>query len=254
MGGIFEDPAEKRVYDYHYKKMKEEGYPFHPFATYKDIIAALVLLLVLLGFTFIKGVHLDAPADPTSQYLPRPEWYFMWLFQLLKYFPGWTAIFPVAIIPGVIGGALMLLPFYDRNPYRHWKKRMLGSALMTGLMAFIIGLTALAYYQDANDPHAQQLLASGSASSHGAPGGDHGAAPGGAPDGKAIFTAKCATCHGAEGKNMPKVDLMSKASLASRDLEGIIRKGTPAGMPPFESQLKDDEIKALVKWLNDNAK
>lgn len=251
MGGFFDDPAEKRVYEYDYKKMKEEGYPFHPFATYKDILAALALLLLLLALTFIRGVHLDAPADPTSQYLPRPEWYFMWLFQLLKYFPGWTAIFPVAIIPGVIGGALILLPFYDRNPYRHWSKRIPATIMMSGLMAFIVGLTALAYYEDAKDPHAQQLLA-------GASGGDHGttttAPAGGARDGQAIYTAECAMCHGAEGKNMAKVDLMSKASLASRDLEGIIRKGTPAGMPPFEGKLKDDEIKTLVKWLNDHAK
>ncbi len=253
MGGFFEDPAEKRVYDHHYKKMKEEGYPFHPFATYKDIIAALVLLLILLAFTFIRGVHLDAPADPTSQYLPRPEWYFMWLFQMLKYFPGWTAIFPVAIIPGVIGAALILLPFYDRNPYRHWSKRITATISMTALMGMIVGLTVLAYYEDAKDPHAQQLLAGAAASGHGAT-GSHGTPPGGTLDGQAIFSANCAMCHGPEGKNIPKVELMSKASLASRDLEGIIRKGTPAGMPPFEGKLKDDEIKVLVKWLNDNAK
>lgn len=250
MGGFFEDPAEKRVYEYHYKKMKEEGYPFHPFATYKDMIAALVLLLVLLGFTFIRGVHLDAPADPTSQYLPRPEWYFMWLFQMLKYFPGWTAIFPAAIIPGAIGGALMLLPFYDRNPYRHWSKRMVATSSMSALVLLVVGLTGLAYYEDAKDPHAQQLLAGGAAS-HGTPGG---APAGGAADGQAIYTANCAMCHGPEGKNMPKVDLMSKASLASRDVEAIVRKGTPAGMPPFEGKLKDDEIKTLVKWLNEHAK
>ena len=252
MGGLFEDPAEKRVYDYHYKKMKEEGYPFHPFATYKDMIAALVLLLILLGLTFIKGVHLDAPADPTSQYLPRPEWYFMWLFQLLKYFPGWTAIFPVAIIPGVIGGALMLLPFYDRNPYRHWSKRKLGSAMMTGLMAFIIGLTVLAYYEDAKDPHAQQLLASGSSSSHGTT-GSTGTPPGAAPDGQAIFSANCVMCHGAEGKNIPNVDLKSKAFVEGRDLVAVITNGK-GGMPAFKGRLKDEEIQAVSKWLKDTAK
>lgn len=254
--GLFEDPAEKHVYEVDYKKMKEKGYPFHPFATYKDILAALALLLILLGFTFIRGVHLDAAADPTSQYLPRPEWYFMWLFEMLKYFPGPWAIFPVAIIPGVIGGALMLLPFYDTNPYRRASKRPWAVASMLGLVALIGGLTFKAYWSDWNDPHAQQLLASGAASAkHGGgttPAG--GPAHGADPDGKALFEAKCTMCHGQDGKMQPKVDLMSKASIANRDIEKIVRDGNGGGMPSLKDQLSDAEIKAVAKWLNDNAK
>lgn len=249
--GLFDDPAEKHVFDVDYKDMKKKGYPFHPFATYKDIIAALALLLILLGFTFINGVHLDAPADPTSQYLPRPEWYFMWLFEMLKYFPGWTAIFPVAIIPGVIGGALMLLPFYDTNPYRRASKRPVATISMLALVAMIGGLTFKAYWSDWNDPHAQALL-------HG--GGSHGAAApaaaaaGGAPDGHAIFTSKCTMCHGQDGKMQPKVDLMSKASLASRDVKKIVTDGNGGGMPSLKGQLSEAEIDAVVKWLTENAK
>lgn len=250
--GLFEDPAEKHVYEVDYKKMKEKGYPFHPFATYKDIIASLGLLLLLLALTFINGVHLDAPADPTSQYLPRPEWYFMWLFQLLKYFPGWTAIFPVAIIPGAIGGALLLLPFYDMNPYRRASKRPVAVASMIALMLFVGGLTVKAYYDDANDPHAQQLLKGGAASSHGTTSSP--APAGGGSDGQAIFAANCTMCHGQDGKMQPKVDLMSKTSLASRDLKKVILEGNGGGMPPFKDKLKADEIDSLVKWLNDNAK
>ena len=249
--GLFEDPAEKHVYEVDYKKMKEKGYPFHPFATWKDMVAALALLLVLLGFTFINGVHLDAPADPTSQYLPRPEWYFMWLFEMLKYFPGWTAIFPVAIIPGAIGGALMLLPFYDMNPYRRASKRPVAVVSMLALVGMIAGLTFKAYWSDWNDPHAQQLLKGG---------GSHAAAvvpppgAGGAPDGRAIFQAKCTMCHGQDGKMQPKVDLLSKASLATRDVKKILINGNGGGMMSLKDQLSDAEMDAVVKYLNDTAK
>ncbi|MEB3198756.1 MAG: c-type cytochrome [Candidatus Sericytochromatia bacterium] len=248
MGGFFDDPVEKQVYDVEYKKMKEAGYPFHPFATWKDVVVALALLLLLLALTFIQGVHLDAPADPTSQYLPRPEWYFMWLFELLKYFPGPWAIFAVAIIPGGIAGALLLLPFYDRNPYRRWTKRPVATVMMSLLMLFVVGLTARAYWADAHDPHAQELL-KGASAGHGSSGGTP---PGGArqagADGQAIFSAKCVMCHGPTKKNMPQANLASKAFLDGRDIVNSVTNGK-GGMPSFKGQLSEGEIKAVTDWL-----
>lgn len=256
MGGFFEDPIEKQVYDVEYKKMKEAGYPFHPFATIKDVIVAAAILGLLIVLTYTLGVHLDAPADPTSQYLPRPEWYFMWLFELLKYFPGPWAIFAVAIIPGGIGAALLLLPFYDTNPYRRWTKRPVAVSMMSLLVFFVVGLTGLAYWADANDPHAQELKKAGAG--HDAKPGGHDGGDSGAPavadagGGEAIFSAKCTMCHGATKKNMPQANLASKSFLEGRDIISSITNGK-GGMPSFKGQLSDDEIKQVANWLKESA-
>jgi mono/diheme cytochrome c family protein len=251
MGGFFNDPTEKQVYEVEYKKMKEAGYAFHPFATYKDVIVAAALLGILLFLSIKVGVHLDPPADPTSQYLPRPEWYFMWLFELLKYFPGWTAIFAVAIIPGAIAGALLLLPFYDRNPYRRWTRRPVAVTCMSALVLFVVGLTAKAYWADAHDPHAQELKAA--AGGHGSKAAAGGAPqPGAKKDGAAIFAANCQACHGTTKQNMPQANLASKDFLASRDIVNSVTNGK-GGMPAFGKILSAEEIKTVTDWLKETA-
>lgn len=249
--GLYEE--QKKVYDVEYKKMKEEGYPFHPFATWKDMVVALLVLLVLLALTFTRGVHLDAPADPTAIYLPRPEWYFMFLFELLKYFPGPWAIIPVAILPGVAGAALMLLPFYDRNPYRSPSKRPVATAIMTISMLALVGLTVKAYWDDA-----QHAKANAHAVGTGTTAGGHAATPvaagGEEGDGAALFAANCAMCHGAEGNQMPNAPLFTTAFQTGKDLKGIVTNGSPAkGMPAFGQKLKEEEIDSIVGFLKSKA-
>ena len=64
------------------------------------------------------------PADPTdATYIPRPEWYFLGLFQLLKYFPGKWEVVGAMVIPGIAAGFLALLPWIDRGPDRDPRKR-----------------------------------------------------------------------------------------------------------------------------------
>ena len=60
---------------------------------------------------------LEGPADPTdANYIPRPEWYFLGLFQLLKYFPGKWEVVGAIVLPGVVAALLALLPWIDRGP------------------------------------------------------------------------------------------------------------------------------------------
>jgi mono/diheme cytochrome c family protein len=241
---------DKRVYDYEYKKMKEQGYPFHPFATWKDTVVALFVLVLMFAFTAAWGVHFDAPADPTAQFLPRPEWYFMFLFELLKFFPGLWALFPVAIIPGVGAAALALLPFYDRNPYRSWKRRPVAVALMTLTMLSLVGLTELAYWQDAHDPHARELQ---EAADKAAAASEHSGMFAG-PSGEAIFAGTCAACHGTSGTNIPNVRLFDKSFIASRDVVDIVTNGRAGGMPSFKSKLNPEEIQAVAAYVKATAK
>ena len=95
----------------------------------------LSLFLVLVLIASFIGVKPEPPADPSdSSYIPRPEWYFLFLFQLLEYIPGqleWVGTFLIPTI-GVL--ALLLLPFYDRSPFRHWKKRKLAVIVMSAIV------------------------------------------------------------------------------------------------------------------------
>jgi ubiquinol-cytochrome c reductase cytochrome b subunit len=72
---------------------------------------------LLLTFAIVFKPPLDALADPTdASYVPRPEWYFLSLFQLLKYFPGRSSRWRRWSFPGVIVALLLLLPFLDSHP------------------------------------------------------------------------------------------------------------------------------------------
>ena len=80
---------EKKSYLERYKKAKEKGVPFFPDIIFKDAVVSLVVFLVLVALAYFIGAPVEGRANPNdTSYTPRPEWYFLFLFQLLKYFPG----------------------------------------------------------------------------------------------------------------------------------------------------------------------
>ena len=98
--------------------------PFYPYHALKDTIAIAVVFALLLTFAIGIPAPLDAMADPAdAAYVPRPEWYFLSLFQLLKYFPGPLEPIATVVIPGLLFGLLLSLPFLDRSSDRHPLKR-----------------------------------------------------------------------------------------------------------------------------------
>lgn len=106
--------------------------PFYPGQASRDVTVALVVLIALTVFAWQGVPALEAPADPTdATYVPRPEWYFLGLFQLLKYFPGKWEVVGAMVIPGIAAGFLALLPWIDRGPERDPRKRR---KLMTGVL------------------------------------------------------------------------------------------------------------------------
>jgi ubiquinol-cytochrome c reductase cytochrome b subunit len=114
--------------------------PFYPYQAFRDTVAMSAAFALLLTFALGFRVPLDPIADPSdATYVPRPEWYFLSLFQLLKYFPGPLEPIATIVIPGLVVAALLLLPFLDRGPDRHLRKRrtvgtgfaMLGLAIVT---------------------------------------------------------------------------------------------------------------------------
>lgn len=116
-----------------------EWKPFYPTHALKDTIVIAAVFAALLMLAVTVRAPLDAVADPSdSSYVPRPEWYFLSLFQLLKYFPGRLEPIATMVIPGVVVGLLFLMPFIDRGNERRPSKRM---AVM---VAFCGGLFAIA--------------------------------------------------------------------------------------------------------------
>jgi ubiquinol-cytochrome c reductase cytochrome b subunit len=117
--------------------------PFYPNHALKDTLVIAVVFSALLALATFRPPELEAIADPLdTNYVPRPEWYFLALFQLLKYFPGPLEPLATIGIPGLIVLLLFLLPFLDRRPERHPLKRP-GVTLGFGLLA--IGTIALTY-------------------------------------------------------------------------------------------------------------
>ncbi len=107
---------ERQEYLEQYKKDKEKGVPFFPDILFKDAVVSLVIFIALVALAYFVGAPLEPRADPAdTSYTPRPEWYFLFLFQLLKYFPGSLEVIGVFIIPSV--AIILLIAFFLRAAF-----------------------------------------------------------------------------------------------------------------------------------------
>jgi len=120
--------------------------PFFPSQAARDTTMVLVVVIVLVAYAWHGAPPLEGPADPTdASYIPRPEWYFLGLFQLLKYFPGKWEVVGAMVVPGIAAGFLALLPWIDRGIERSpSKRRTITGAVAIGF-ASVIALTTLGW-------------------------------------------------------------------------------------------------------------
>jgi ubiquinol-cytochrome c reductase cytochrome b subunit len=140
-------PGESRrdAYEREYAAEKEAGKPFWK-ALFKDAVVALVVVAAVTLVAFLAGAPLEERANPNGIYAPRPEWYFLDLFQLLWYFGG---TYEPLIIFGLFSlGAFvfLLVPFLDRGRARHPRQRPLATSLAGLVVILILGLTAVALF------------------------------------------------------------------------------------------------------------
>src|SRR5579871_2806806 len=139
---------EKEEYLREYGILKSKGKPFFPYAVAKDGIMACIVLAVIITLSLVLGAELGSKANPTTTtYVPRPEWYFFFLFELLRVIKP-PSLVPLATIgvPTICMILLFLLPFYDRGPERRPERRPV--ATITGI--FVICAMAYLTYQGAN--------------------------------------------------------------------------------------------------------
>jgi ubiquinol-cytochrome c reductase cytochrome b subunit len=117
---------------------------FYPYQMARDLTMAAIVGTILAGLAWMGAPALEPPADPTSSdYIPRPEWYFLGLFQLLKYFPGKLEMIGALVIPGLAMALLVLLPWIDRTGPREWRARRLVLGLFATGLATVIALTTM---------------------------------------------------------------------------------------------------------------
>jgi menaquinol-cytochrome c reductase cytochrome b/c subunit len=133
--------AEKEQYLREYEVLKKKGKPFFPYAVLKDSAMAAVVVVVIAVMSLVLGAEQGPKADPTTTtYVPRPEWYFFFLFELLRVIKP-PELVPVAmvIIPTIAMVLLLLLPFYDRGPERRPERRPIATT------AGILTIVTIAY-------------------------------------------------------------------------------------------------------------
>jgi len=97
---------------------------FFPEQVFKDTVGVAVGFIILFVMALVAKVPLERLADPTdTAYIPRPEWYFLFLFQMLKFFKGPLEIVGSQVLPGLAVLTLLLVPFIDRGPMVRLGKR-----------------------------------------------------------------------------------------------------------------------------------
>jgi ubiquinol-cytochrome c reductase cytochrome b subunit len=227
--------------------------PFWPKQLLKDAVFALLYLVVLGWWAYTYAAPLEAQADPSQPYEARPEWYFMFLFRLLRYFEGPYEIVGTFVLPTLFFLILFFWPLIDRNPYRDPRRRPVAMTLLGAGTAGLVGLTIFAI---ATDVRMKEPVIAQTPSS--APKAEP-AGPIQRADVAKIYNGNCAACHGIDGtgqqirKGMPSIpDFTSLAwQMSQTDLEinHRIVDGSEPLMPAYRDKLSQPEILALTVYV-----
>jgi quinol---cytochrome c reductase cytochrome c subunit, bacillus type len=239
---------QKEQYLREYSILKNQGKPFFPYAVAKDSIMAAIVLLVIIFLALMFGAELAPKANPTTTtYVPRPDWYFFFLFEVLRVMKNVPKFTPMATIgvPTICMILLFLLPFYDRSPERRIERRPIALAAGITTIAAIAFLT----YQgaDTGSPNSVDLKPPANLT----------------PSQKATFTAGalvvgesgCLACHviGSNGNNGPGPVLTHVgATLPAQAIASTLRNPTPP-MPSFKNlaQESPQKFQQLVGFLSE---
>ena len=239
---------EKEQYLREYALLKQQGKPFFPYAVAKDGAMAIVVMIAIILMSLFLGAELGPKADPTTTtYTPRPEWYFFFLFELLKIIKPANLV-PLATIgiPTICMILLFLLPFYDRNPERRPERRPI--ATVAGI--FVIMAMGYLTYEGANAgpptqidmPTPANIVAAGGQTLQQYESGR-----------QVVAQSGCEACHkfGENGNNGPGPPLTDIATRLPEQAIARTLVNPTAPMPSFKKLQAEDPEKfnAMVKFL-----
>jgi menaquinol-cytochrome c reductase cytochrome b/c subunit len=226
---------EKELYLREYAILKSQGKPFFPYAVAKDGAMACIVLLSIIVMSLIFGAELGPKADPTTTtYVPRPEWYFFFLFEVLRIIKP-AVLTPVATIgvPTLCMVLLILLPFFDRGPERRPERRPI--ATIAGILT-IFAMGYLTYL----------------GASAGSPNSIEYDVPAQYEEGKLIVAQSgCLACHkiGHNGNDGPGPELTEIANvLPKAAILRTLENPTPP-MPSFAG-MPEEKKQAMVDFLS----
>jgi menaquinol-cytochrome c reductase cytochrome b/c subunit len=230
------DAREKEQYLREYSILKNQGKPFFPYAVAKDSLMACVTLGVIITMSILFGAELGPKADPTTTtYTPRPEWYFFFLFELLRVVKPPELVFVATIgIPTVCLVLLLLLPFIDRGPERHPLRRPIATIAgiaTIGAMAYLTVLGALA----------------------GSPTEIDEPAPPGLEEGQAVTASSgCLGCHKiGENGNTLGPNLTTIGDRLGKDAIARTLVNPTPPMPPYQQMREEnpEQFNQLVEYV-----
>jgi ubiquinol-cytochrome c reductase cytochrome b subunit len=202
--------------------------PYWPYQSVRNMVVFGVVFGIVAILAWRRGAPLDAPADPELSHWTRPEWYFLFLFELRSYFVGQWEFVATIVLPVVSLLLLIGMPVLDRMASTRVSAVLRGVIIIAGLAGFT-GLTLASVLRDAKDPDHQRLIAETQRRAHRARelADTDGIPPAGAisllrddpqTQGPHLFQQYCASCH-------PKQDHQGHGIAASEpsapNLEGF---------------------------------
>ncbi len=203
--------------------------------------------MIFTAWVCTHPAPLEGVADPSKAYEVRPEWYFMFLFQALRYFHGPYEVVGTFVLPSLFFGILFFWPLLDRTPSRDPRRRPVAMALLTLGIVGLIGLTIFALASDVRMTKPAVALEPKAA-----------APPLQKVDVVALYTTHCVACHGVDGTgNALRVAFPTLPDLTSatwqqtqseKDFVVRIRDGKDPAMPAFKDKLDSDQIRALAVY------
>ncbi len=222
--------------------------PFWPGQVWKDGVVALGLLLLLTTWVFIHPAPLGAVADPSKAYEARPEWYFMFLFQILRYFHGPYEVIGTFVLPSLFFCILFFWPLLDRTSSRDPRHRPFAMTVLGVGVVGLVGLTVFAIADDTRMTKPEIALQP-----------QVSAAPLQKLDVSGLYATNCLACHAVDGTGnalrvaLPTIPNFTNAAWqkTQSDEEFSIRihDGKVPMMPAFKDKFTSDQIHALVDYV-----
>jgi len=250
--GINEWPMPGRIvrratYETEYHTLtKQDGAPFVPYAVWKDMFFAAFIILAVAACAFFFGPFgPTGRPDPTIiQTVPKPDYFFLWLYALLSLLPP-SLETPVLLIGPVVAIAgLLLLPFLSGEGEKSWKRRPIAVltvsliAIMLGTFTHLAGFTPWSPHMNAwsGDPVPDRYIHDSSAL---------------ARQGAMVFQVKqCRNCHSlgeSGGQRGPTLDSVAVRLTQDQLIRQVIQGG--GNMPAYGKNLSPAETTALVAFL-----